>query len=156
MRQFLKSIIFACSLSLLAHGAAVAADRATAQEATEMIKKVIAFYKANGPEKTYAAVNDPKGQFIYKDLYVFAGSVKPGGVTFAHGGNPKLLGKPLGELRDGDGVFFVKKINDVAASKEGKGWVDYRWPNPVTKALEQKSTYVERVDDVYFACGIYK
>jgi hypothetical protein len=39
-------------------------------------------------------VNDPKGQFIYKDLYVFAGSVKPGGVTLAHGGNPKLLGKP--------------------------------------------------------------
>lgn len=109
MRQFFKSILFACSLSLLANGAAVAADRATAQEATEMIKKVIAFYKANGPEKTYAAVNDPKGQFIYKDLYVFAGSVKPGGVTLAHGGNPKLLGKPLGELRDGDGVFFVKK-----------------------------------------------
>ena len=156
MRHFFKSIFLALSLSLLAQGAAFAAEHATAQEATDMIKKVIAYYKANGPEKTYAAVNDPKGQFIYKDLYVFAGTVKPGGVTLAHGGNPKLLGKPLGELRDGDGVFFVKKINEVAGSKEGKGWVDYKWPNPVTKALEQKSTYVERVDEIYFACGIYK
>jgi signal transduction histidine kinase len=59
-------------------------------------------------------------------------------------------------MRDGDGVFFVKKISEVAASKAGKGWVDYKWPNPITKELEQKSTYVERVDDVYFACGIYK
>jgi hypothetical protein len=78
---------------LLANGAAVAADRATAQEATEMIKKSSLFIKPM-VRKTYAAVNDPKGQFIYKDLYVFAGSVKPGGVTLAHGGNPKLLGKP--------------------------------------------------------------
>jgi len=156
MRHLFKSIFLALSLSLLTQGLAFAEERASAQDAINMIKKVITFYKANGPEKTYAAVNDPKGQFIYKDLYVFAGTVKPGGVTLAHGGNPKLLGKPLGELRDGDGVFFVKKINEVAASKEGKGWVDYKWPNPVTKAMEQKSTYVERVDEIYFACGIYK
>ncbi len=156
MNRFFKTVFFTLTVLLLTQGASYAADRATAQEATEMIKKVIAFYKTNGPEKTYAAVNDPKGQFIYKDLYVFAGTVKPGGVTLAHGGNPKLLGKPLGDLRDGDGKFFVKEINEVAGSKTGKGWVDYKWPNPVTKALEQKSTYVERVDDVYFACGIYK
>ncbi|BBB64812.1 hypothetical protein UNDYM_0559 [Undibacterium sp. YM2] len=96
MRQFFKSILVALSLSLLAQSSAFAAEHATAQEAIDMIKKVVTYYKANGPEKTYAAVNDPKGQFIYKDLYVFAGTVKPGGVTLAHGGNPKLLGKPLG------------------------------------------------------------
>lgn len=152
--KYCLNFVFTVSLFFFAH--AQAADRATQQEAVDMIKKVVAFYKANGAEKTFAAVNDPKGQFIYKDLYVFAGSIKPGGVTLAHGGNPKLLGKPLGEMRDGDGVFFVKKINEVANSKEGKGWVDYRWPNPVTKTLEQKSTYVERVDEIYFACGIYK
>lgn len=156
MKQFFKSILLAFSLALFSQGMAFAAERATAQEATDMIKKVIAYYKANGAEKTFAAVNDPKGQFIYKDLYVFAGAVKPGGVTLAHGGNPKLLGKSLGEMRDGDGKFFVREINEVAASKAGKGWVDYKWVNPVTKALEPKSTYVERVDDIYFACGVYK
>ncbi|MFZ6655789.1 cache domain-containing protein [Undibacterium sp. TJN19] len=156
MKNFLKIVLAALFFSLLPQVPAMAAERGTAQEATDMIKRVIAYYKANGPEKTFAAVNDPKGQFILKDLYVFAGAVKPGGGTLAHGGNPKLIGKSLSEMRDGDGVFFVKKINEVAASKAGKGWVDYKWPNPVTKELEQKSTYVERVDDVYFACGIYK
>lgn len=156
MRSLSRSLNVVIALSFCLFAQVQAAERATQQEAIDMIKKVVAFYKANGADKTFTAINDPKGQFIYKDLYVFAGSVKPGGVTLAHGGNPKLLGKPLGELRDGDGVFFVKKINDVANSKEGKGWVDYRWPNPITKVLEQKSTSVERVDEIYFACGIYK
>ncbi|HCE07957.1 MAG TPA: histidine kinase, partial [Oxalobacteraceae bacterium] len=41
-------------------------------------------------------------------------------------------------------------------SGKGKGWVDYKWPNPATKILEAKSSYVERYEDVYVGCGIYK
>lgn len=44
---------------------------------------------------------------------------------------------------------------DVANSK-GKGWVDYKWPNPTTKAVEAKSTYIEKTDDLVIGCGIYK
>jgi signal transduction histidine kinase len=44
---------------------------------------------------------------------------------------------------------------DIAKSK-GKGWVDFKWPNPVTKAVESKSGYVERVDDFLIGSGIYK
>ncbi|MEB0031876.1 cache domain-containing protein [Undibacterium sp. RTI2.1] len=159
MKAFIKILVatvFAGVFAISFTGSALAVEHGSAQEATDLVKKVIAYYKANGKEKTFAEINDPKGQFLVKDLYIFAGTVKGGGPTLAHGANPKLIGKSLGELKDVDGVFFVRKMTEVAASKEGKGWVDYKWPNPITKVLEQKSTYVERVDDLYFACGIYK
>lgn len=74
----------------------------------------------------------------------------------AHGVNPKLIGKNLDDMKDVDGVYFARKFRDVAASKEGKGWVDYKWPNAQSGQMEAKRSYVERVDDLYFACGIYK
>lgn len=37
-----------------------------------------------------------------------------------------------------------------------KGWVDYKWPNPVSIALEAKSSYVEKAGDVIIGCGTYK
>ena len=40
-------------------------------EAEAMAKKAVDFYKANGKEKTIAALNDPKGEFIQGELYAF-------------------------------------------------------------------------------------
>ncbi len=155
MKNLFKNALFVI-FCLTTSSQSFAVDRGTAQEATDLVKKAIAHYKANGKEKTFAEINDPKGAFIYKDLYLFAGTIKGGEPTLAHGGNPKLVGKSLGDLKDVDGIYFVRKMNEVANSKEGKGWVDYTWPNPITKELEKKSTYIERVNDLYFACGIYK
>ena len=155
MKNLLKSFFVACFAAILASGA-WAADHGTAEEAVALVKKGIAFYKANGAVKTFADINQmAKGQFINKDLYLFVGNVKAG-PNVAHGANARLVGKELGELKDVDGVYFVKKFSEIASSKEGKGWVDYKWPNPVTKQVEAKSTYVERVDEFYFASGIYK
>jgi cytochrome c len=155
MKTLLKGIA-SILFSLLLVAPLLAAEKGTAQEASDLVKKAIAYYKVNGKDKTVAEINNPKGQFILKDLYLFAGTIQGGAPTLAHGANPKLIGKALGDLKDVDGVYFVRKMNEVANSKEGKGWVDYTWPNPITKVLEKKSTYVERVDELYFACGIYK
>ena len=73
-----------------------------------------------------------------------------------HGGNSKLIGKNLLEIKDASGVFIVKSFIDMAKSK-GNGWIDYKWPNTVTKAVESKSTYIEKVDDnLLIGVGIYK
>jgi cytochrome c len=58
-------------------------------------------------------------------------------------------------LKDADGKFFMKEIIKTAAEK-GKGWVDYKWMNPVTKKVVDKTTYVEKVDGYVFGCGVYK
>ena len=36
------------------------------------------------------------------------------------------------------------------ANGAGSGWVDYKWPNPQTNKIEDKSSYVEKMGD-YFA-----
>ncbi|WP_374710541.1 cache domain-containing protein [Massilia pseudoviolaceinigra] len=50
---------------------------------------------------------------------------------------------------------MVKDFIKLAKTK-GKGWIDYSWPNPVTKKVDKKSTYLEKSGDVLIASGIYK
>ncbi len=141
--------LFALSL----HAQALAAERGTAAEATAMVKKAIEYIKTNGKEKAFSEINNPKGIFRDRDLYIFVYDMK--GNTLAHGNNPKMLGKNLMELKDADGAFIVKRFVEVGNGK-GKGWVDYKWPDPITKAIEPKSSYIEKHEDMVLGAGIYK
>jgi cytochrome c len=134
-------------------GQAIAAEKGTAAEAEAMVQKAIDYYKANGKDKTLAEISNPKGQFIQGDLYLFVWDMN--GVVIAHGTNPKLIGKDMSQLKDVDGVRFVYDGVQLAKT-QGKGWVDYKWSNPTTQKVEAKSTYVVKVDDMVFCCGIYK
>ncbi|MET3129856.1 cytochrome c [Oxalobacteraceae bacterium GrIS 1.11] len=133
-----------------------AADKGTADEAVAMVKKAADFLKKNGKDKAFAEFNNPKGQFIYRDLYIFTFLANGDGIERANGANVKLVGKNVSEMKDADGKYLIKDILALGASKAGQGWVDYKWPNPVSGAIEAKRTYVERVDDVVIGCGIYK
>ena len=47
--------------------------------------------------------------------------------------------------------------NMVDAAKKGSGYVDYFWQNPVSKKIEAKLGYVEKIDNTYWVgSGIYK
>lgn len=140
-----------CALAF--SGAALGAAKGTADEAVAMVKKGVAFLKANGKDKAFAEFSNPKGQFIDRDLYVMVYDMQ--GVNRAHGANPKLIGKNLLEIQDVDGKFLVKGLIELARKGKG-GWYDYQWPNAATKEVEHKSTYVEKVDDVLIGVGIYK
>jgi cytochrome c len=129
----------------------VLADQAS--EAIALVDKAISYYKANGKDKAFAEINNKQGQFVKGDLYVFIWS--PKGFVLAHGPNPKLIGKNVYPIKDSDGKQFVKEGVDLANAK-GSGWVDYKYVNPVSKKVEAKSTYVKKVDDLIFVCGIYK
>jgi cytochrome c len=149
MRKILA--LFLTGIFLL--GVAGAALASSAAEATALVDKAIAFYKANGKDKTLAEVSNQKGQFVKGDVYVFVWDLK--GVILAHGANEKLIGKDMYEIKDVDGKQFVKEAVETAKSK-GSGWVDYKWTNPVSKKVEAKTTFVKKVDDLIFCCGIYK
>ncbi|HYD60128.1 MAG TPA: cache domain-containing protein [Noviherbaspirillum sp.] len=124
-----------------------------AADATAMVKKAVGYVKEQGRDKALAEFNNPSGMFKKGDLYIFVTDLQ--GKMLAHGANPKLVGKDLIDLKDSDGKLFVKEYIDLAKSK-GSGWSDYKWVNPTTKAIELKSTYVEKVDDMVVGCGIYK
>lgn len=150
MRKLLW-VVIAC---FFVFGLAISDSYAAGQaDAKALIEKGVAFYKANGKDKAFAEFSNPKGQFTKGDLYIFVVDTK--GIVFAHGGNAKLVGKDMSELKDADGKFFMKDIIKLANEK-GKGWVDYKWTNPVTKKVEAKTTYVEKADGYVFGCGVYK
>jgi signal transduction histidine kinase len=143
----------AISLGLLA-APAYAADKGSANEAVAMVKKAVALIKSDGKEKAFAAFSDPANKdFHDRDLYIYVYDLN--GVAVAHGVNPKLVGKNLLDMKDNEGKPMIQEMVKVAKEK-GNGWVDFKWPNPVTKAVESKSGYVERAGDLLVGSGIYK
>ena len=132
---------------------ALAADQGNAGEAEAMVKKGVAYAKANGRDKFLAEVNSGKGQFIDRDLYISVWSTKA--LVLAHGANTKLIGKDIIDLKDADGKPFMKEIVTKAATSNS-GWVDYKWVNPVSKEIQAKSAYFEKLDDMLISTGYYK
>jgi cytochrome c len=149
MRRILTAIL----VGIFLVGVSGVALASTAAEATALVDKAIAFYKANGKDKAFAEFNNQKGQFVKGDLYIFIWDFS--GKVVSHGANEKLIGKDVSQLKDVDGKLFVMEAVELAKAK-GSGWVDYKWTNPTSKKVEAKSTYVKKVDDIIFACGIYK
>jgi cytochrome c len=147
--------IFSLLVTILLMAGIVIAQgkRGTPQEAEAMVKKAVAFVKANGKDKAFEAFNDQKGKFVDGDLYIFVYDLT--GKCLSHGGNPKMIGKDLIDMKDADGKPFVKERIELIKTK-GKGWQNYKWTNPVSKAIEDKTVYVEKADDVIVGCGAYK
>jgi signal transduction histidine kinase len=130
-----------------------AGEFGTAAEAEALVKKAVTQIKADGKEKVFAEINNPKGKYIDRDLYIFVYDLK--GVCVAHGFNQKMIGKDLSGMKDKDGKSYVKERIEIAQTK-GKGWQDYKFTDPLSKKIEQKSAYIERLDDLIVGCGIYK
>ena len=152
-RAFFKSLFSVCLLSLCVSGVAFAADQGTAAEAEAMVKKAVAYIKANGPEKAYDEFTNGKS-FKDRDLYIIVYDLN--GKNLAQGANPKLVGKDLIGLKDPDGKPLIQMFVDLAKSK-GKGWVEgYKFLNPVSQKIEGKAMYLERVGDTLVGCGVYK
>ena len=133
--------------------AAHASGNATAAEATAMVKKGVAFIKANGKDKGYTEISNKAGQFNDRDLYLTVYGMD--GIVRAHGANEKMIGKNLIDLKDVDGKAFVKERVELATAKP-TFWQDYKFTNPVSKKIEPKSMYCEKLDDAIVCGGIYK
>lgn len=153
MRSLLPSITLALLAGLCSVPAAAAGANATKDEATSMVKKGVAFIRSSGKDAGYAEITNKAGQFTDRDLYLVVYGLD--GVVRAHGANAKMIGKNLIELKDVDGKAFVKERVDLAQS-QGNFWQDYKFTNPVTKKIEPKQMYCEKLDDTVVCGGIYK
>ena len=146
-----KKLTFGVVALLCVALAASAFAQATSNAARAWVKKAAEFYQAHGKDKALAEFSDPKGQFCKGDLYIFVLDLN--GKMLAH---PKaeLCGKDFMTVRDARGKLVAADIVKEAKEK-GNGWIEYRWENPVTKMLEDKITYFEKVDDIIIAAGFY-
>jgi cytochrome c len=148
-----KLMVVLAAVSLVFVTAAYGADKGTPAEAEALVKKAIAFIKANGKDKAFAEFSNSKGQFVDRDLYIFVYDLD--GRVLAHGQNARMVGKDLSDVTDPSGKAYVQERIEIAKTK-GKGWQNYKFSNPLTKKIEDKTAYIEKVDDYIVGSGAYK
>jgi signal transduction histidine kinase len=131
-----------------------ASEYGTKDEAVAMVRRVQAMFNEDGVDATFKAVSDPKTrEFHDRDLYPFI--IDMTGRCVAHGARPALIGKNLIDLKDQDGRFLIRQMIEIAAVA-GSGWIDYKWPNPLTNKIEEKASFIEKLGEGYFVgVGVY-
>lgn len=150
MRLTRIPVLAALLAALSLPGGAMAAGR---EEAQQFVAKAVAYLKQHGKDKALDAFSDPSGQFVAGELYIVV--LDMDGVLLADGAKPRLKGTALRDIKDVNGKYFVRE--EVAMAKSaGKGWVDFEWLNPVSKKMEPRSTYLEKVDDLIVLTGVYR
>lgn len=122
-------------------------------DASALVQDAAKYLKANGREKALQEISKADGKWVKGELYVFAYDFQ--GVIVAHPKNAKLVGKNMLEVPDVDGKLFRKDIVEAAKSK-GSGWVDYKYKNPESGKIEEKTTFLLKAGDVILCCGIYR
>lgn len=152
-RRSLCLLLGASAAALMLGAPAQAAERGTRAEAEAMVKKAVAYVKANGRAKAAEEFTTGSG-FKDRDLYISYYEMT--GKVVGHGANAKLVGKDLIGLKDPDGKLFIQNITEVAKT-QGKGWSDsYKFRDPLTDKMAEKVIYVERLDDTWIGVGVYK
>jgi signal transduction histidine kinase len=147
-----RLILLGAAIPFLA-AAAYAGERGTKPEAIAMVKKAVAAISANGADKTYADINAKDAKYHERDLYVVV--YDSTGKCLAHGNNTKLVGKDLIDAQDADGVYYVKDRVGLMKTKSSF-WQDYKFSDPLTKKIEPKSTYCEKLNNTAVCVGVYK
>ena len=149
MTRSLPLLAFGAAL-LTTSAAALAAGQATPDEAKAMALKAAEYLKSAGADKAFAEF-DAKDNATWHDRDLYVTVQDSSGVMVAHGTSPGLIGKSMLDLRDVDGKPFNREIQAIKAS----GWVEFKWQNPVTKAVEPKQTYEVRVGEYIVGVGAY-
>lgn len=148
-----RILLIGAVLPFLVAGPAFAGDKGSKPEAVAMVNKAVAYITANGAAKAYADITNKDPSFHDRDLYVTV--YDSAGKCLAHGNNAKLVGKDLLDAQDADGVYYVKDRVALLKTKTSF-WQDYKFSDPVTKKIEPKSTYCEKLNDTAICAGIYK
>jgi cytochrome c len=118
-----------------------------------MVKKAVAAINSDGTEKAYAEIDDPKDPFVDRDLYIVV--YRMDGLVLAHGADKTRIGVNLLHDKDVDGKEFVKERVELAKT-EPSFWQSYKFMNPVTKTVEPKQMYCERLNDSVVCGGVYQ
>ncbi len=112
------------------------------------VSRAIARYESAGLDGTvdyYNSEDSLEGHF-----YLFL--IGADDVYVVHPIFPHLIGTDIKDVVGSDGQELGKEI--AQATEEGI-WVEYLWPNPITRVEEPKITWAIRHDGLIFASGYY-
>ena len=148
----LLAVIACLAVGMLSMGAHAAGERGTEAEAEALVKRAIAYYQKNGREKSVEEFSKSPGPFVDRDLYVTVLTMQADSLAHI---NPKMRGKNTMDYRDPDGKYPIKERTEIA-QREGKGWQEFKFFNPMTKKIEIKRTYFEKYDNLIFSSGAFR
>jgi len=122
-------------------------------DAAKLVRQGAEFVREHGAQALLDDVNRrEEGHFLDRDLYLSVYSSDYH--VIAHGTNPRLVGVDGRHMKDTDGKLFLAEIVDQAVAA-GKGWLSYKWVNPLTQKVGLKTAYFEKHDGMVIACGAY-
>ncbi len=153
LRLFVYAALIAAASAIGAQAQTPDATPATKEQAVAMVQKAVAFLKAQGPEKGYAEIDSKSGQFVQGDLYIAV--VGLDGTLLAYGADGHRVGDNVMDLKDRDGKEVIKERVELA-KQNPSFWQSYKFMNPVTKTIEPKQMYCERLDKTAVCGGIYQ
>ena len=116
-----------------------------------MFEQAVRYMEENGAERAFAAFNDRQGNFVRKDLYVFA--IDDKGVYHASGAAPEaLVGLKVLDTTDAAGnPLFREMIDATRVTQEAT--VRYVWLNRATNKVEPKVSYVRKLGQYVVGVG---
>lgn len=126
--------------------------RGTKAEAQAMVDRAIALFVELGPGPAFKRMNDPKGGFRDRDLYIFV--IGPDKRVVAQAGDPKRVGLDVTKIRDSRGALYGIAILKAATPKGA--WVDYWRRDPITGKDLPKHSWVRLHKGYVFGVGVYK
>jgi signal transduction histidine kinase len=144
----IPAVLFSCLVA--------GAQTFTPAQAENIVKRAIVYAQENGMDKLIAQTNQADGRFHVgsgSELYLII--LDKDGILRANGYKKDLVGTDRMVVKDPDGKFYMREVLKMANTK-GSGWVDYKFPNPLTNKVEQKTTYCEAFKGYAICCGIYK
>jgi len=125
----------------------------TSYELKEFVNSAAKYLNKVDTKTAFEEFRKPDGKFTKGELYIYAFNMK--GLCLAHI-DPKIQDAQLYNLKDKLGFAFIQEFLKVVQTK-GNGYVEYWWENPVTKKLQLKISYLQKInDDLFIGCGIYK
>lgn len=138
-------ILLICAAMVLSFvNGAAAKDRATPQDVFDLVLKAVDVLQALG-EEGFEAFNDPKGEFVFKDTYVYVMNHETGKLA-ATPDHPEYIGENITGMQDPNGVYLIRDLLAEAKKPMG-GWVEYMWKSDDAKEPTRKVCFAIRIPD---------
>ncbi|MGI4955242.1 MAG: cache domain-containing protein [Janthinobacterium lividum] len=144
----------ALAVGLGCASAASAADRGSAEDAQAMLARAAARYQEVGKTQALEEFTSDKARFNDRDLYVYCMNLSDSHWT-AHGVNRVLVGRDLASVKDADGQSIGDAIL-VAVRDKPSATIRYKWPDPVTRKVLPKLTFLQKMGDQVCGVGVYE
>jgi len=145
----MKISILSVICFLLIGNIACAEESATPEEIISKVRAAAEFLSKAG-EAGLAQFNEPKGQWVWKDTYVFVYNC--GKEEIAAHVNNKLIKYRLSELIDKNGRYLGFDLCAESLKPKG-GWTEYWWPKAGSTSPERKISYILKVPGQPYQAG---